>query len=60
MPKTERAAFDELVDRVLAVPHEEIMRREKVYQAQQALKPKRGPKQKIKASADARESDDKD
>jgi len=44
--------FTELVDRVLSVSHDEILRREKEYQKQQALKPKRsGPKRKIKPSA---------
>lgn len=58
---TEREAFDSLVDHVLAVPHEEIVRREKEYQERQARKPKRpGPKRKVKPSAVARESTDKD
>lgn len=58
---SERAAFDNLVDRVLAVPHSEIVRREKEYQDQQAQKPKRpGPKRKVKPSAVGHESGDKD
>jgi hypothetical protein len=58
---SEREAFDNLVDRVLSVPHEEILRREKEYQKQQALKPKRsGPKRKVKPSAVGHESSDKD
>jgi hypothetical protein len=59
--KTERQAFDDLVDRVLSVPHSEIVRREEEYQKQQAQKPKRpGPKRKVKPSAVAHESSDKD
>jgi hypothetical protein len=58
---TEFDKFTELVDRVLAVPHTEILRREKEYQEQQAQKPKRsGPKRKVKPSAVDRESSDKD
>jgi len=53
--------FTELVDLVLSVPHSEILRREKEYQERQAQKPKRpGPKRKVKPSAVARESTDKD
>jgi hypothetical protein len=59
--KPERQAFDELVDRVLSVPHSEILRREKEYQERQAQKPKRsGPKRKVKPSAVGHESSDKD
>ncbi len=44
--------FTKLVDRVLSVPHAEIVRREKKYQEQAAQNPKRrGPKPKIKPSA---------
>lgn len=58
---TEFDEFTKLVDRVLMVPHSEILRREKEYQEQQARKPKRpGPKRKVKPSAVARESNDKD
>ena len=57
----ERVAFDNLVDRVLAVPHTEILRREKDYQEQAAQNPKRrGPKRKVKSSAVVHESTDKD
>jgi hypothetical protein len=52
--------FTKLLDHVLSVPHEEIQRREKEYQRQQALKPKRGPKRKAKSSASGHESGDKD
>jgi hypothetical protein len=53
--------FTKLVDRVLAVPHEEILRREKEYQEQAARNPKRrGPKRKVKPSAGAHEPNDKD
>jgi hypothetical protein len=46
------AQFDALVRRVLAVPHEEIVRREAEYKRQSALNPhRRGPKPKIKPSA---------
>ena len=41
------ARFDALVRKVLAVPHEEIMRREEEYKRQSALNPnQRGPKRK--------------
>jgi hypothetical protein len=60
-PQSEFDKFTELVDQVLAVPHTEILRREKEYQKQQALKPKRsGPKRKVKPSAVGHEPDDKD
>jgi hypothetical protein len=54
-------AFTKLVDRVLSVPHTEILRREQEYQKQVAQNPKRrGPKRKVKPSAVGRESNDKD
>jgi hypothetical protein len=44
--------FTKLVDRVLSVPHTEIVRREQKYQKQAAQNPKRrGPKRKVKPSA---------
>jgi hypothetical protein len=59
--RSEFEEFTELVDRVLSVPHDEIVRREKEYQEQVAQNPKRrGPKRKVKPSAVARESTDKD
>jgi hypothetical protein len=52
--------FTKLVDRVLSVPHSEILRREKEYQKQVAQNPKRrGPKRKVKPSAVDHESNDK-
>jgi hypothetical protein len=60
-PISELDAFTKLVDRVLAVPHAEILRREKEYQERAAQNPKRrGPKRKVKSSAVAHESTDKD
>jgi hypothetical protein len=60
-PKSEFDEFTKLVDRVLAVSHAEIIRREKEYQKKVALNPKRrGPKRKVKPSAVAHESSDKD
>jgi hypothetical protein len=60
-PNPEFDDFTKLVDRVLSVPHAEIVRREKQYQEQAAQNPKRrGPKRKIKASAGGREPTDKD
>ncbi len=57
-PKTEFEAFTNLVDCVLAVPREELDRREKEYQKRVDLNPKRrGPKRKPKTSADGHESD---
>ena len=45
-------AFTNTVDRLLAVPREEIQRREKEYRKQVEQNPrKRGPKRKIKTSA---------
>jgi len=56
-PNTEFQAFTNLVDRVLAVPHDEIMRREVEYKRQSALNPKRrGPKPKVKPSASAHDA----
>lgn len=47
--------FDALVGNVLAVPHAEIVRREKKYKRQSATNPnKRGPKPKDGASHDLR------
>jgi hypothetical protein len=58
---SEREAFDNLVDRVLTVPHTEVVRREKEYQKQAAQNPKRrGPKRKANPSAVGHESGDKD
>ena len=46
------ARFDALVRKVLAVPHEEIMRREAEYRRQSLADPnRRGPKPKIHPSA---------
>lgn len=50
-PNPEFDAFTRTVDRLLAVPREELQRREKEYRAQVAQNPrKRGPKKKIKSS----------
>jgi hypothetical protein len=50
--------FKAAVTTILAVPRSEMERREKQYQEEMALKPKRGPKRKLKASASrARGSD---
>lgn len=38
--------FKSALKTILSVPREEMERREKKYQAEQALKPKRGPKRK--------------
>lgn len=47
--------FDTLVGNVLAVPHTEIVRREKKYKRQSATNPRRrGPKSKNGASRDLR------
>jgi hypothetical protein len=60
-PNAEFDAFTKLVDRVLSVPHVEILRREKEYQEQAAHNPKRrGPKRKVKPSAVGHGSSDKD
>lgn len=51
--------FTASVKTILSVPRSEMKRREKEYQKQQALKPKRGPKRKAKPSASRdRGSDD--
>ena len=45
-------AFTALVDRVLSVPHSEILRREAEYKKRSDANPrKRGPKRKVKPSA---------
>jgi hypothetical protein len=45
--------FDELVRKVLSVPHEEIMRREAEYRKPAALNPRRrGPKPKESSKTD--------
>jgi hypothetical protein len=54
------ARFKKTVKTILSIPHAEIERREKAYQKEQALKPKRGPKPKLKPSAVAHESAEKD
>jgi hypothetical protein len=60
-PPSEFDLFTALVDRVLAVPHTEILRREKEYQERQARKPKRsGPKRKVKPSVVGHEPGAKD
>ncbi len=57
---TEFDEFTKLVDRVLSVPHAEIVRREKKYQEEATQNPKRrGPKRKVKPSAVAHEPSDK-
>jgi len=57
---SERNAFDSLLDRILAVPRDEILRREKEYQEQASQNPRRrGPKRKAKISAVSREPSDK-
>jgi hypothetical protein len=59
-PISEFDAFTKLVDRVLSVPHTEIVRREKEYREQSARNPKRrGPKRRVKPSAAAHEPNDK-
>jgi hypothetical protein len=51
-PNLEFDAFTNTVDRLLAVPREEIQRREKEYRKQAEQNPRRrGPKRKIKPSA---------
>ena len=48
----EREAFDGLVNKVLSVSHEEILRRESEYKKQMQARPvRRGPKPKIRLSA---------
>jgi hypothetical protein len=49
---SEYRAFTNLVDHVLSVPHDEILRREAEYQKHAALNPRRrGPKRKVKPLA---------
>jgi hypothetical protein len=56
---SEREAFDQFVDRLLSVPHSEIVRREQEYQERIMQNPKkRGPKRKVKPSAVGPESSD--
>ena len=43
--------FEAAIKTILAVPRSEMERREKQYQKETALKPKRGPKRKTKPSA---------
>ncbi len=52
-----KSRFEGAVKKILGVPRDEMERREKQYQEQQALKPKRGPKPKASVSR-ARGSDD--
>ena len=52
MGQSQFAAFNQLVDKVLSVSREEILRREADYKEQVAKNPrKRGPKRKVKPSA---------
>jgi hypothetical protein len=58
--KSELDTFTDLVDRVLSVPHDEILRREKKYQEQMARNSKRrGAKRKVKPSGADHEPTDK-
>jgi hypothetical protein len=58
---TEFDEFTKLVDRVLSVPHAEILRREQEYRKQVAQNPRRrGPKRKVKPSAVAHEPNGED
>jgi len=51
-PNPEFEAFTNAIDRLLAVPRDELQRREKKYREHVAGNPrKRGPKKKIKSSA---------
>jgi len=51
-PATEYDAFKGLLNRIMAVPHSELVKREAAYQKQVALNPnKRGPKPKRKRGA---------
>jgi len=60
-PTSEFDAFTDLVDRVLAVPRDEILRREKEYRKGVDANPKRrGPKRKVKPSVAGRESGEGD
>ena len=50
-PETVSTHFDAIVRKVLAVPRQEIIRREAEYKRQSAMNPnRRGPKPKIKSS----------
>ena len=49
-PEAQRR-FTTTMKHILSIPKEEMKRREAEYQAQSALKPKRGPKPKTTASA---------
>jgi hypothetical protein len=50
-PNPQFDAFTDITNRLLAVSHDEIQRREKEYRARAAKNPrKRGPKKKVKAS----------
>lgn len=54
-PTSEFDVFTGLVDRVLAVPRDEMLRREKEYRKAVDANPKRrGPKRKVKPSVAAR------
>jgi hypothetical protein len=51
-PNPEFDAFTNTVDRLLAVPHSELQKREREYREKAAQNPrKRGPKRKVKPSA---------
>jgi len=51
-PNPEFDAFTNTMDRLLAVPRDELQRREKEYRERVAQNPrKRGPKKKLKPSA---------
>jgi len=57
MANREFDAFTRLVDQVLAVPRDELDRREREYRSRVDQNPKRrGPKRKPKTSADDHES----
>jgi len=57
-PTSEFDAFSKLVDCVLAVPHDELVRREKEYRKQVEANPKkRGPKRKARLFVRLRESE---
>lgn len=43
--------FKKAVKQIITVPRSEMEKREKQYQEEQALKPKRGPKRKAKPGA---------
>jgi hypothetical protein len=60
-PPSEFDNFTKLVDRVLAVPRDEMLRREKEYRKTVDANPKRrGPKRKVKPSVVVRESGEED